>query len=135
THRKGKPSEVPGVFREGEPFVVLRTLDDLEYRIGDVWDSGEFGDNIHPARLDQGAKPPFFSSAGCQTIPGNFRNGAHTGLWAALRAAAGLSANSPASEDGRRFVFVLLTGRDARLASHGADERALTRLRFGSAGT
>lgn len=134
THRAGTPGEIRGAFREGEPFVVLRTLDDLEYEIGDTWDSGEFGDNIHPARLDQNASAPFFSSAGCQTVPGNVNNGSHTGKWAEFRAAAGLNANSPASENGRRFAYILLTARDARLAAAGATAQALTRLRFGSSG-
>lgn len=134
SHRAGTPSEVPGAFLQSEPFVVLRTLDDLIYKIGDIWDDGQFGDNIQPARLDGRAKPPFFSSAGCQTIPGNVKDGSHTGSWADFRAAAGLSANSPASENGRRFVYVMLTGREARLASAGSDDRSLTRLRFGSSG-
>jgi N-acetylmuramoyl-L-alanine amidase len=134
THRPGTAGEIRGAFLEDGDFVVLRTLNDLEYAIGDTWDSGDFGDNIHPARLDGGAHAPFFSSAGCQTVPGNVRDGRHTGNWADFRAAAGLSASSPASEDGRRFVYALLTGRDARLIAQGRPDSALMRLRFGSSG-
>ncbi|HSP70036.1 MAG TPA: N-acetylmuramoyl-L-alanine amidase [Bryobacteraceae bacterium] len=134
SHRPGTRAEVPGAFLEAAEVVILRTLDDLEYTISDTWDSGDVGDNIHPARLDQGARSPFFSSAGCQTVPGNVRNGSHTGTWAQLRAAAGLSASSPASENGRRFVYALFTGRDARLLSQGTPANSLIRLRFGSTG-
>ena len=134
SHRAGTKGEVRGAFLEGAPIVVLRTLDNLEYEIGDTWDSGEFGDNIHPARLDGSAAPPFFSSAGCQTIPGNFRNAKNTGNWADFRVAAGLSPSAPGSEDGRRFVYVMFTGRDARMIANGATLNALTRLRFGSIG-
>lgn len=134
THRPDTHGEVRGAFLEAAPIVVLRTLDNLEYEIGDTWDSGEFGDNIHPARLDGSATPPSFSSAGCQTVPGNFRNGRNTGKWGDFRVAAGLSANAPASEDGRRFVYVMFTGRDARMIANGAQISALSRLRFGSSG-
>jgi N-acetylmuramoyl-L-alanine amidase len=134
THRAGTKGEVRGAFLEHGNFVVLRTLDDLMYAIGDTWDSGDFGDNIHPARLDGGAKPPFFSSAGCQTVPGNVHDGKHTGKWAEFRAAAGLSNSSPSSEDGRRFVYAMLTGRDARLIAQGKADSAIMRLRFGSSG-
>ena len=134
THRPGTPGEIRGAFLEHGDFVVFRTLNDLEYAIGDRWDSGDFGDNIHPARLDGGAHPPFFSSAGCQTIPGNVRDGRHIGEWADFRAAAGLTAASPGSENGRRFVYAMLTGRDARLIAQGRPDSALMRLRFGSSG-
>jgi N-acetylmuramoyl-L-alanine amidase len=134
THRPGSRGEVRGAFLEHGDVVVLRTLNDLEYAIGDVWDSGNFGDNIHPARLDGGAHAPFFSSAGCQTVPGNVYDGRHTGKWAEFRTAAGLSASSPGSEDGRRFVYAMLTGRDARLIAQGKQDAVLMRLRFGSSG-
>jgi N-acetylmuramoyl-L-alanine amidase/peptidoglycan hydrolase-like protein with peptidoglycan-binding domain len=134
THRAGTRGEVRGAFLEAGPIVVLRTLDNLEYEIGDTWDSGDFGDNIHPARLDGNRAAPFFSSAGCQTVPGNFRDGHNTGNWSDFRTAAGLSASAPANENGRRFVYILLTGRDARLTASGASINALTRLRFGSSG-
>jgi len=133
-HRAGTRGEVRGAFLEAGPIVVLRTLDNLEYEIGDTWDSGEFGDNIHPARLDGSRVAPFFSSAGCQTVPGNFRDGRNTGNWADFRVAAGLSAGAPPSEDGRRFVYVMLTGRDARVIAGGGNISALSRLRFGSTG-
>jgi hypothetical protein len=134
THRGGTRGEIRGAFIEHGDFVVLRTLNDLTYAIGDTWDSGSFGDNIHPARLDGGEHPPYFSSAGCQTVPGNVRDGRHTGKWAEFREAAGLSASAPGSEDGRRFVYVMLTGREARLLVERQPDVALMRLRFGSSG-
>jgi len=133
-HRPGTKGEVRGAFLEADSIVVLRTLDNLIYEISDTWDSGDFGDNIHPARLDGSRSAPFFSSAGCQTIPGNFRGGRNTGTWEDFRMAAGLSADAPDSENGRRFVYVMFTGREARLIAGGAKINALTRLRFGSSG-
>ncbi len=134
THRKGTKSEVRGAFLQGASAVVLRTLDNLEYEIGDTWDAGSFGDNIHPARYDQRKSGPFFSSAGCQTLPGNTSAGSHTGLWGEFRVAAGLSPSSPSEENGRQFVYVMLTGREARLVGSLANPETLARLRFGSSG-
>jgi hypothetical protein len=135
THRPNKPSRIPGAFIQHGPVVVLRTVDDLVYTVRDMWDSGHVGDNIHPGRRDLAAEGPFFSSAGCQTIPGDYGTGGHVRAWAEFRTAAGLGADSPATENGRTFVYVLLTGREARLAAVGVDPSDLSRLRFGSSGT
>lgn len=133
THR-GASSTVKGAMREAGNFVVLRSNDDLVYTVTDTWDNCLPGDNIHPAFLDQSSGYPRFSSAGCQTIPGNYdeAQNQHSGAWALFRQAAGLSTVSPACEDGRTFVYVLLTGREARMAAAGYAPDALTRLRFGS---
>jgi hypothetical protein len=135
THR-GASSTVKGALREVGNFVVLRSNDDLVYTITDTWDNCLPGDNIHPAFLDQNSGYPRFSSAGCQTIPGNYdeAKNQHSSAWALFRQAAGLSAGSPASEDGRPFVYVLLTGREARMAAAGYGPADLARLRFGSRG-
>ena len=61
-------------------------------------------------------------------------SGKHAGLWSEFRQAAGLSKDSaPSNEDGYTFVFVLLTGREARLINESG-WRNLTRLRYGSVG-
>lgn len=135
THR-GTSTTVKGALREVGNFVVLRSNDDLMYTITDTWDNCLPGDNIHPAFLDQNSGYPRFSSAGCQTIPGNYdqTHNQHSGSWALFRQAAGLSADSPASEDGRPFVYVVLTGREAHMVAAGYGPAELTRLRFGSRG-
>jgi peptidoglycan hydrolase-like protein with peptidoglycan-binding domain len=62
------------------------------------------------------------------------RDDKHDGLWSELRKAAGLTANkAPVNEDGYEFVYVLLTGREARLIN-SSTKNSLTRLRFGSVG-
>jgi N-acetylmuramoyl-L-alanine amidase len=134
THRPSKPTRIPGAFIQQGPVVVLRTLDDLIYTITDKWDSGHVGDNIHAARLD-GSSGPQFSSAGCQTVPGDYRSDQHVRAWGDFRAAAGLSASSPASENGRPFVYILLTGREARMVADQPNITGLARLRFGSSGS
>jgi hypothetical protein len=112
-----------------------------------VWDSstGLPCDNIHAAIRDTGAAgPPFFSSAGCQTLPGDYDVERITplGSFATLRAIAGLNpkpiftnaARSATLDDGRRFIYVLLTGREARLATLPSGAVPLRRLRYGSTG-
>jgi peptidoglycan hydrolase-like protein with peptidoglycan-binding domain len=134
THRPNTRGAIPGAFIQQGEVTVARTLDDLVYTVHDLWEAGAVGDNIHPARLGRSGAGPFFSSAGCQTLPGNFGSGRHTGLWADFRSAAGLSPAVPRSENGRLYSYVLLTGRDARLAANNAVPSALVRLRFGSSG-
>jgi hypothetical protein len=135
THQ-GASVTVKGAIREMSNFVVLRSNDDLVYTVTDTWDNCLPGDNIHPAFLDQNAGYPRFSSAGCQTIPGNYNQAQnqHSGSWAIFRQAAGLSASSPASENGWPFVYILLTGREGRMVATGYGPADLTRLRFGSRG-
>ena len=138
----------PGAFLQESPVAVLRAHGNLSYSIPDQkWDVGVGipHDNIHAAVRDtRAAGPPYFSSAGCQTVPGdyNLARNSPLGAFADLREAAGLrtvltftnSAASATLDDGRRFLYVLLTGREARLASQSGDLTALRRLRFGSHG-
>jgi hypothetical protein len=135
THR-GTSVTVKGAIREVGNFVVLRSNDDLVYTVTDTWDNCLPGDNIHPAFLDQNSGYPRFSSAGCQTIPGNYNQAQnqHSGSWALFRQVTGLSASAPSSEDGRPFIYIMLTGREARMVTTGYGPAELTRLRFGSSG-
>lgn len=134
SHRPGTSGEIPGAFVQMGRATVLRTEDDLTYTVADRWEAGAVGDNIHAGRLDASRSGPRFSSAGCQTVPGNYSGGHHQRTWSDFRAAAGLSANSPASENGREFVYVLFTGRDARLVATRTSTDNMRRLRFGSSG-
>lgn len=134
----------PGCFllrdKDGAKLVVVvrRSKDDLSYQKTDVVDRCAPGDNIHPAFFSNGSG---FSSLGCQTITGTFKDGVHSGPWASFRKAAGLSDND--GEPGRRYLYMLLTGAEARIASRlrldgmAGDPiaaRRLRRLRFGSSG-
>lgn len=118
--------------------VVRRSKNDLIYQRTDVVDRCLPGDNIHPTFF---SAPVGFSSLGCQTIVGTFKNGAHQGPWSKFRAAAGLTdANG---SPGKRYIYMLLTGAEARLASQlrrdglakdPVAKRRLRRLRAGSSG-
>jgi N-acetylmuramoyl-L-alanine amidase/peptidoglycan hydrolase-like protein with peptidoglycan-binding domain len=138
THRESeKEFMIPGAIRQQTDVAILRTLDNLIYETSDKWDFGNPGDNIHPSRHPKPADK--FSSEGCLTIPGGgtfmTRKDKHDRLWSEFRKAAGLSATSaPENEDGFQFVVMLLTGREARLATKLA-KKDLTRLRFGSEGS
>ncbi len=130
----GEHKTILGAFRQQPDVVVLRSHDDLIYERGDDFERHSPADNIHPGLSPTyGAK---FSSAGCQTVPGGYDGGTqtHTGKWAEFRRAAGLS-SSVTSKLGDRFVYLLLSGREARLAADGAGDELLVRLRFGSFGT
>lgn len=117
--------------------VVRRSTNDLSYQKTDVVDRCAPGDNIHPTFFSNGAG---FSSLGCQTVTGSFKDGVHSGPWAAFRKAAGLA--DADGEPGKRYLYMLLTGAEARIASRlrldglAADPiagRRLRRIRFGSA--
>jgi N-acetylmuramoyl-L-alanine amidase len=128
---------IPGAIRQQSEVAILRTLDNLIYETSDKWDFGNPGDNIHPSRHPKPTDS--FSSEGCLTIPGGgvfmTRTDKHDGLWSQFRKAAGLTATSaPENEDGFQFVVILLTGREARLATTRS-KSDLTRLRFGSEGS
>jgi hypothetical protein len=119
--------------------VVRRSSDDLIYTTSDVVHRTTPGDNIHPSFSSQ---PVIFSSFGCQTVVGSADSGGnHSGPWAAFRRAAGLT--DATGEPGKPYVYILLTGAEARLASElrrnrlvddAAARRQLRRLRFGSRG-
>lgn len=134
---------VPGVFRLGDgptpansgEATVLRTTNDVTFGTADDWDRNRPSDNLHP-----GFGADSFSSLGCMTVRGSYRgSGNHTGEWAKLRTAAGLTSGIGSGE---RFDIVLLTGLDAataatmREAGQSAAEmdEALSGLRHGSQG-
>lgn len=140
THR----GKTPGCLREGEPFTVLRSSNNLVFDIADEWDECEPFDNIHPAFQD-GAGSAEFSSLGCQVIRGSYNGttGRYSGEWADFRLALGLSPNGH-GDDGKRYSYVLLTGLEAAIASKLRDQgqdtsftpvfQSLVRLRQGSRG-
>jgi DNA/RNA endonuclease G (NUC1) len=143
--RDGTFNSRPGCFllRESSSkkrvVVVRRSSDDLRYDLGDMIQRAAPGDNIHPTFF---STPISFSSFGCQTVVGTAdRTGKHTGPWAQFRQAAGMS--TPAGTPGKPFLYMLLTGAEAALASDLRQKglvtdppslRPLRRLRFGSRG-
>lgn len=146
THRAGTSGEIRGVLRLASTpagaaeVVALRSIDDVSYDRRDFWHRCAPADNIHPGRRRQG-----FSSLGCLTLPGDYDRGSrgHSGLWADFRMALGMGRTFAASDDGRQFSVMLLTGADAALVAALRDrgdldrpevQRALLRLRHGSAG-
>ncbi|MEO7965416.1 MAG: papain-like cysteine protease family protein [Gemmatimonadaceae bacterium] len=129
------PGRVQGALRNDRHVVVLRSEDDLTYSVHDTWDKTVASDNLHPAIVAPNAGSstvPDFSSAGCSTIPGTSVSDTPAGAWADFRKALGLNNANPRADDGQSFPYLLLTGRDARLASGG--NASLGRLRFGSSG-
>lgn len=156
THRNGSRGRQPGAFRpDNKGFAVIRSVDDGPIRLSrdKYWDTRttNHGDNIHAGTYTAPRDDrPLFWSAGCQVIPGYYQPQGETpqGGWARFRIAAGLDRDptltrntevSPGrfdvatKEDGRRFSYLLTTGRDARLAG-GPDAALPPTLRFGSRG-
>lgn len=153
THRNGTSSFQPGAFRPDNPaFAVLRCVEEgpITMSRDQFWDTRDtnHGDNIHAGTYSTRADRPKYWSAGCQVIPGYYSDGNKVpqGEWARFRMAAGLKRtpeltrherieddrfNVETSEDGRRYSYVLTTGRDVRLAGENA---AVAALRFGSTG-
>ena len=134
----------PGAFLLRKPdmskrvVIVRRSVDDLSYERTDMVHRFAPGDNIHPTFW---TSPTAFSSLGCQTVVGTYKDGAHVGPWSRFRAAAGFTDND--GEPGERFLYMLLTGAEARIASQlrtagltgdAAALRRLRRIRFGSTG-
>lgn len=148
THRAGTSGEIRGVLRlsktaDGASVVIaLRSTNDVVYDRRDFWHQCAPADNIHPGRRNQG-----FSSLGCLTLPGDYvpSTKTHTGLWAEFREALGMRKTFSASDNGKQFSVMVVTGQDAALASTlrvsgdiddmAKVQAALTRLRFGSKGT
>lgn len=131
------PTRVQGALLQAEDRVELRTTDDLTYTVFDRWDGGWVGDNIHPAMKQVNPAPstePDFSSAGCNTVPGFSSGDRPSGSWASFRAALGFDNATPTADDGKRVFYILLTARDARIASDRPKDQSLMRLRFGSSG-
>lgn len=137
----------PGAFRQQQPLWVLRSPKSRSYAANDrsaIWDdlNGNLPfDNIHAAILNYRAKPPFFSSAGCQVIAGRYKNGVPIGAWANFRQDAGLvhppvithGSRGATSDDGRTFTYFLLTGDEASLITSRPDLE-FRALRYGSSG-
>jgi len=154
THRNATQSFQPGAFRpDNKAFAVLRCVEDgpITMSRDQFWDTRptNHGDNIHAGTYSTRPDRPKFWSAGCQVIPGYYSddNMVPQGDWARFRVAAGLERtpvitrrqqiepgrfNVETSEDGRRYSYILTTGRDIRLAS---ENRAAPTLRFGSSGS
>jgi hypothetical protein len=156
THGLSRPKPAnrqPGAWRQAGIWPVRRIVGIpegglLAYTHAAIWDVGNgcelrssTGNNIHAGILDRSSLKVRYSSAGCQVLPGRYepRGQMPVGAYARFRVAAGLpqvpvitGATTP--EDGRRFAYMLLTGREARLAVAGAAEPALSRLRYGSRG-
>jgi hypothetical protein len=136
----------PGAFRQQRALLVRRTLKTKIYSPfveGNVFDDLDGGlpyNDIHSAAYDpHRSNRPFFSSAGCQVVKGCYVQGKPIGPWADFRVAAGLerqprvASNGSTPEDGRRFNYVLATGREMRALS--LNEDAMVRsLRFGAEG-
>ena len=141
----GEHNGRPGCFLLRKPdgskrsVIVRRSSDNLIYENTDVVDNCQPGDNIHPAFSDN---PSWFSSLGCQVVIGKATtSGQHAGPWSQFRRSAGLTDGN--GEPGAAFVYMLLTGREALLASQlrqssqthdPVAQSALRRLRFGSSG-
>lgn len=135
----------PGAFRQQSPGWFHRTKQKLIYAVnepGNVWDDLDGSlpfDNIHAAMLSGRKNPPFYSSAGCQVVVGGYSGKVPTGAWAEFRKAAGLAHppemvnSTDTKDDGRRFDYMLMTGKEAQLVVAGAGS-ALRTLRFGSQG-
>lgn len=131
---------VEGAFRSEQEVVVLRSNDDLVYETTDLWETWVPLDNIHPG----GCPGEFYSSAGCQTIPGTYGTGCegayaeeketHLGPWGNFRTSAGLDPENNQDRWDEQYIYILLTCREARLASQGEASESSLRLRFGSKG-
>lgn len=153
THRNATSSFQPGAFRpDSKAFAVLRCVEEgpITMSRDQFWDTRptNHGDNIHAGTYSARPDRPKFWSAGCQVIPGYYsdENTVPQGDWARFRIAAGLKRmpvitrrqeiepgrfNVETSEDGRKYSYILTTGRDIRLAG---ENRAVPALRFGSSG-
>jgi hypothetical protein len=151
-YRRGAHSPSPrgiqrGALKQDEWAVVMRTLRNMEMNPFDrytVWQIGMFGDNIHAAVLDGPAGRPWFSSAGCQVIPGAYEPGQFdkaTGAWESFRRNLGLvdvaGMPLPDEDEGRgSYLYMLLTGDDVALCATrlAAELGGYRPLRAGSTG-
>ncbi len=128
------PKRVQGALRNDQNVVVLRSEDDLGYTTKDTWDETVANDNIHAAivKVNATGTTPDFSSAGCQTVPGTSEGDTPAGTWSEFRTALGLDNAKPTKDDGTKFAYLLLSGREARCIVAAPASTALARLRFGS---
>lgn len=140
----GMHREVPGAFRQKGTMGVFRTFRNGSFDRHDPVLELESSDNLHPAG-DRAANHCKFSSAGCVVVEGWWDAATSTHCdpagakgWATFRERAGVtplvgsSASSVRPAFGTRYPFLLVTGREARLAASGAVLEK--RLRFGSRG-
>lgn len=137
-HHPSKPASiVHNVFRLSENVVPLRSPKDMCYTRADFWDVPQNPfDNLHPGGRYPNSVGMEFDSAGCQTAHGGYERAQRTfkGFFAQFRELAGLANPTPAHELLQKFRYVLLTGREARLAGDIGERVGLRRLRFGSRG-
>ncbi len=153
THRNSTTSAQPGAFRPANrAFSVLRCVESgpIVLNRNQYWDTRTMnhGDNIHAGTYSTREDRPRYWSAGCQVVPGYYTPDdlLPQGDWAHFRIAAGLNRTPvitqreqiapnrfdiKTSEDGRRFSYILTTGRDVLLAS---TDDAVASMRFGSSG-
>lgn len=149
-HRAATRRPQWGALRQISPSAVLRSYGRSDgaaaYTLYEKWDleSETVGANIHASSFDETPfrDRVFFSSAGGPALAGDYGGavpGAPTRGWAAFRTALGLDAapallpNATTREDGLQFPFMLLTGRDLRIASVAPEDRPeFRRLRLGS---
>lgn len=151
-HRADTALPEPGAFLVKSPMIPLRSFGRSKsgesYTISDFWDFKMTGrmTAIQTADLDTAPyRGQHYSSAGGATLRGGYERGGApkpTGDFTEFRKAAELFAQPPVKrdgfstpEDGRAFFFMLLTGRDLRLAVERQDDAPeLRRLRVGSSG-
>ncbi|MEO1293761.1 MAG: hypothetical protein AAFV62_13220, partial [Pseudomonadota bacterium] len=149
-HRASSKAPQPGAFRQAKPFSVLRSHARSDrnqaYTIYEFWDLRPnliVADNIHAGSYDLRPRDNlyYFSSAGCQTVPGGYTRGSRIPQrrWKLFREMAGLSTPTSYSpgwkgpDDGKPFQYMLLTARELRLAHRDRGDRPeLRRLRYGS---
>lgn len=146
-YKVGHHKRIPDAFRlvdsdHGAVRVAAQDKREICYTVRDrYWNVGSWPsqDNLHPSMAGEGSARRFLFhySAGCSTVQGRFDEGRqeHQGAWAELRGYAGLSKREvDHGAIGRAFSYVLLTGREARLAAEGVPGPSLARLRFGARG-
>lgn len=97
-----------------------------------------FGHNIHPSWTSKSklARHIHHGSAGCQTFPGGgspSNGNKNWGVWLEFRRALGLPDIGSTAHVGEAHSYMLLTGREARMAARG-DGWTLERVRHGSRG-
>ncbi|HEY3351623.1 MAG TPA: hypothetical protein VGQ83_00110 [Polyangia bacterium] len=141
-YRVGPHRKRPGAFRQDAPIGLWRSTDNLVFEVGDCFQVGpeDVCDNIHAGAYKQVAPGwPVFGSAGCQVLSGNYQQASTP--YEQFRVAAGLRPRHDPADDGRRYLYLLVTGRDVRLTAHLLAQpaprvtwAAFERLRVGSTG-
>ncbi|MCI4661399.1 MAG: hypothetical protein MRY63_06190 [Neomegalonema sp.] len=149
-HRASSNAPQPGAFRQNRSFNTLRSHGRSDSRqaftIHEYWDLRKnlwVFDNIHAGSFDQRPRDGlyYFSSAGCQTVPGGYTRGSRIPerRWKLFREMAGLTTPSSyragwiSPDDGKKFKYMLLTARELRLAYRDpGDHPEWHRLRLGS---